>query len=259
MVVAPPTSVPSVFAYSTGLSGYDLDQMTIVTVGAGTATALEDTLRTTASLSVSVVASGGIQLATVTIDSMSINSVRDTMAPIRLLAGPVVMQLPVASPTPESMDSTAASSTCDSMEEAARVLAGDVHIPIPVVVERGRIWSDSTVSTLCRGGVPLTVTRISRFQISDVRNSRDSTVVVVQRQTELSLAGSGMQGTRRITVQGAGTSQTVLTYDLRGGHFLESNGQSELLLGFETIQQTEQIMQRSTTRIRRRGGSGDLD
>ena len=68
-----------------------------------------------------------------------------------------------------------------------------------------------------------------------------------------------MQGARRITVQGAGTSQTVLTYDLREGHFLESNGQSELLLGFETIQQTEQITQRSTTRIQRRGRSGNID
>ena len=255
-VVTPSTSIPSTFTYADGLSGYDLDQVTTITVGAGGATAVEDTLRTTAGLTLSVTGGGVAQTVTVTVDSMVVRSVRDTAALPRQLAAPVVVLLPIISPVQERIDSTALFSTCDSMEEAARVLAGDVHVPIPVVIERGQAWSDSTVSTLCRGGIPLVVTRVSRFQIDDVRSSRDSTVVLVQRQTVLSVAGSGMQGSRRITVTGDGRSETVFTYDLRGGRFLGSSGQSELLLGFETIQQTEQIVQRSTTRIRFRDPAG---
>ena len=196
--------------------------------------------------------------ATVTIDSMAISSVRDTMVPVRQLAAPVVVQLPVVSTPPETMDSTALYSTCDSMDEAARVLAGDVHVPIPVTVERGQVWTDSTVSTLCRGGIPLTVTRVSHFQISNVRNSRDSTLAEVHRQTVLTLVGWGMQGSRRITVRGEGSSQTLFTYDLRAGRFLGSSGQSELRLGFETIQQTEQVVQRSTSHVRLRTIPGEV-
>ena len=237
------------------MSSYDLSQVTTVTVGSDGATA-DDTLRTTAGLTLSVSAGTGAHEVTVTIDSMVISSVRDTVTPVRQLPGPVVMHLPVIASMQESIDSVALLSNCDSMEEAARALAGDVHVPIPVAVQQGRTWTDSSTVTLCRGGIPLSVTRVSRFEISDVRSSRDSTVVMVQRQTTLSLNGSGTQGARRITVRGDGTSQTVFTYDLRGGRFLGSTGQSELILGFETIQQTEQVVQRSTTSIQLRSVPG---
>jgi hypothetical protein len=251
-ITVPSTSVPSTFTYTEGTSRYDLDQMTTIVVGTDGGAAAEDSLRTIAGLTLSVTGAA----TTITIDSMVITSVRDTLTPVRQLSAPVVVQAPILPTVQQGSDSTALFSTCDSMEEAARVLAGDVHVPIPVAVARAQTWRDSTTSTLCRGGIPLTVTRVSDFQISDVRSSGDSTVATVQRHTVLTLTGSGLQGSRRITVRGDGTSETVFTYDLRGGRFLGSSGQSELRLGFETIQQTEQVVQRSTSSVRLRPAVG---
>jgi hypothetical protein len=155
-----------------------------------------------------------------------------------------------------ALDSAMIASTCDSMEEAARSLAADTYLAIPGSLEQGREWNDSTVSDLCRGGIPLTATRASRYRIVEVRQTRDSTIARIARQTTLSLGGSGLQGTRRITVRGDGSSEAMLTYDVRGGRFLESTGQSVLQLTFETIQQTERVVQRSTSNVRLRPGQG---
>ncbi len=253
-ITEPSTPIPTIFTYAEGTSRYDLDQVTTIVVGADSAAPAADTVRTTAGLTLSVTGA----TTTITIDSMAISSVRDTMTPVRQLAAPVVVQAPVLLTVQQGTDSTALLSTCDSMEEAARVLAGDIHVPIPVVVVPAQTWRDSTTSTLCRGGIPLTVTRVSDFHISDVRSSGDSTVATVQRHTVLTLTGSGLQGSRRIMIRGDGRSETVFTYDLRGGRFLGSSGQSELHLGFETIQQTEQVVQRSTSSVRLRPVSGEI-
>jgi hypothetical protein len=241
------------FAYREGTYAYDLRQLTTVTVGGGGAPSVDDTLQIQAGLTYSIANGAGSPLVSVTIDSLVIASVRDTTTPIRRLGAPVTVQLPVSTPpllTPD--DSLALLSGCDSMEETARTLAGDVHIQIPVPIQEAQGWTDSVTIVLCRGAIPLTGVRVSRYQISSVRETRDSAVATVARHTSLTITGAGMQGTRRITVRGEGQSETSFTYDVRGGRFLESAGQSVLQLGFETIQQTEQVVQRSTSSVRLR-------
>ena len=252
----PPTAVglPLSFTYRDGTYAYDLHQLTIVTVGSQGAPPVEDTLRTRGALTYSVSSSTGVPAVSVTVDSLTIASVRDTAAQVRQLMTPVVLQLPLVQPPAPitAEDSLAFLSTCDSMEETARNLATDIHIQIRVPIQAGQQWADSTSSTLCRGAIPLTAVRMSRYQITAVRDTRDSAVVTVARQTSLTISGSGMQGARRITVRGEGTSDALFTYDVRAGRFLQSTGQSVLQLGFETIQQTEQIIQRSTSTVRLR-------
>ena len=258
-VPLPPAKGPLSFTYRDGSYIYDLRQATTVSVGVGGvdgAVALEDTLQTSGSLTYTISSVTGAPVVSVTIDSLVITSVRDTTTPVRRLGAPVSAQLPLTSPlltTPD--DSAVFLSTCDSMEEAARVLAADVHLQIPVALQEGQRWTDSTSTTLCRGGIPLTAVRISQLQIGRIRENRDSTIATVTRQTALTITGSGMQGARRITVRGQGTSETLFTYDVRAGRFLESTGQSALQLGFETIQQTDQVTQRSTSSVRLRAAA----
>ena len=247
-------SLPN-FVYRDGTYTYDLRQTTTVTVGVDSGTLTEDTLQTIAGLTYSISANAGAPVVSAMIDSLVITSKHDTLAPVRRLAAPVVVQLPLLPfSVATAVDSTALLSTCDSMEETARALAGDLYIQIPVPVQEAQSWSDSTSLVLCRGGIPLTATRISRFYITEVRESRDSVLAKVLRQTSLTITGSGTQSARRITVRGQGTSETAFTYDLRAGRFLESTGQSVLQLGFETIQQTEQVIQRSNSSVRLRAG-----
>jgi hypothetical protein len=252
---APPTTrPPSTFSYRDGSYAYDFRQTTTVSVGTEVGPVVEDTLQTVAGLTYAFSTGPGTPpLASVTIDSLVIASVRDTMAPVRRLAAPVTAQLPLVSlPMTTTADSTALLATCDALDDAARALASDLYVRIPVVVERGQSWTDSTAIAMCRGGIPMTGTRISRFQVTDVRTSRDSAVAKISRQSSLTLAGVGTQGTRRITVRGEGSSETLLTYDLAAGRFLESTGQSVLQLGFETIQQTDRVVQRSSSTVRLR-------
>ena len=256
--VSPPSpSGPLVFTYREGNYAYDVRQTTTVTVGADGGLSAEDTMITMAGLTYSISSTTGIPAVSVQIDSLTISSARDTTALPRRLSGPVMVTLPLTySPMLTSLDSATISSSCDSMEEAARSLAADTYLSIPVSLEQGHEWNDSTVSGLCRGGIPLTATRASRYRIIEIRQTRDSTIARIARQTILSLGGSGLQGTRRITVRGDGSSEATLSYDVRGGRFLESTGQSLLQLTFETIQQTERVVQRSTSSVRLRPGQG---
>jgi hypothetical protein len=242
-----------VFRYQDGQYGYEVRQMTTVEVGSGATPLVADTVQTMAALTYTVSTTAGTPIVSVTVDSLVISSARDSTAPPQRLGAPVTVQFPITYvPPTTATDSAALLTTCDSMDEAARVLAADGYLQIPIPLERSRGWSDSSSVVLCRGGIPLQATRVSHFQISDIRQSRDTTIAVISRQTALTLRGTGSQGTRRITVQGQGTSETVFTYSVNTGRFLGNTGQSVLQLVFETVQQTEQVVQRSSSTVQLR-------
>lgn len=265
-----PGSIPSgtiPLNYGTGTFAYDIVQTTLVTVGADTLGSLQDTLLTTASLTYSIQRASDSLRIVGTVDSLSVSSARDSMGP-RVLLTPVIVELeppavlrdsmPVSvidSVTGTPVDSPAVLSSCDTMEDAARSLARDALLRLPANAQPRQQWRDSTSVTICRGGIPMMATTISAFEIQDVQPRGDSLVVPIVRRSVLTLSGTGTQGTRRITITGTGTSETVFSYELRGGVFLESQGQSILQLRFETIQQTEQVTQQSTSRVRRRGAA----
>ena len=248
--------VATTFAYRDGTHSYDLQQTTIVTVGGGSAGNIEDTVVTTGSLTYTLRNLGDTLVVMGVIDSLSVTSARDTSALARRLLAPVTVELGAGRDTSISLpvDSTKAPASCDSMEDAARAIARDIHIRLPVGLQRGQRWTDSTTTPVCRGGIRMAATTVSSFEVQDIQVRGDSTLVGVMRRSTLTLAGTGVQGSRRIAVAGSGTSEALFRYDLRAGAFVESTGQSVLELRFETIQQTEQVTQRSTSRVRRRPG-----
>ena len=249
--VSPATAIR--LNYSTGTFAYDLHQTTVVTVGTDSLGGLQDTLLTTASLTYSVQRPNDTLRIIGVVDSLAVSSARDSTGP-RLLLAPVTVELEpdtAAAPMPTT-DSTALVGSCDSMEEAARAIARDVLIRLPANTRPHQRWTDSTSVVVCRGGIPMTAVTLSTFEIQDVQPRGDSLIVPIIRRSILTLSGTGTQGARRISVNGTGTSETRFTYELRGGVFLESQGQSVLQLRFETIQQTEQVVQRSMSTVRRR-------
>ena len=257
VIATPPqtSNTPTpVFAYKDGSYWYDLEQTTIVAVGGDGRTPMEDTLVTRGSLTFTIRRSNDSLVVAAIIDSLSVTSLRDTVGTPRRLGGPTTIDLeprlePASVPVIDSMSIPA---SCDSMEEAARAIARDVHIRIPTGLLRSQQWTDSTSSAVCRGGVPMIATTRSTFEVQDVRSRGDSAIAQVIRRSTLMLTGVGLQGSRRIAVEGTGTSETVFSYDLRVGAFIESSGHSTLQLRFETLQQTEQVTQRATSRVRLR-------
>ena len=249
--VTPAMAIP--LNYSTGTFAYDLHQTTMVTVGTDSLGGLQDTLLTTGSLTYSVQRLNDTLRIIGVVDSLAISSARDSTGPRRLLTPVTVALEPdTAAPTMVAPDSTAMPSSCDSMEDAARAIARDILIRIPANAHPHQRWTDSTSVVVCRGGIPMTAVTVSTFEIQPVQPRGDSLIVQIIRRSTLSLSGTGTQGVRRISVAGTGTSETRFSYELRGGVFLESQGQSVLQLRFETIQQTEQVVQRSVSTVRRR-------
>ena len=257
-----PTAIP--LNYSPGTFAYDLVQTTVITVGTDSLGSAQDTLLTTASLTYSIQHLNDTLRIVGIVDSLSVSSVRDSMGP-RLLLAPLTIELdppaipdstgiPVVDPAIVNppTDLPPVPPSCDTMEDAARALARDALPRLPANAHPRQHWVDSASVTVCRGGIPMTATTISTFEIQDIQPRGDSLVVPVVRRSTLDLSGTGTQGSRRITVTGSGTSETVFTFELRGGVLLESQGQSILQLRFETIQQTEQVTQQSTSRVRRR-------
>ena len=247
---AQPTVLPAL-EYSTGTFVYGLEQQTIITVGTDSAAPMQDTVSVTGLLTYSIERAGDVIRVSGTVDSLMVRSVRDTT--VRRLTAPVQLDLQPSGSLPmlSAGDSTTMGS-CDTMEDAARAIAEDIHIRIPANTQARHRWTDSTTRIVCRGGVPMIVTMLSVFEARDTESYTDTVILPIVRRSTLTLAGSGTQGTRRITLSGNGTSETTFRYDLRRGLFLDSEGQSVLQLRFETTQQTEQITQRSSSRVRRR-------
>ena len=216
----------------------------------------EDTVRTAASLAYLIASRDGRLAVSAVVDSLVVVSTRDTTTILpRQLLVPVEVELPLRPMVLESAeDSIALMSKCDTMEEAARGLVRDAHLDLPLAMSHGQSWTDSSSMVLCRGGVPLTVVTRSTFQVDTSSTTRNHIIVI--RLTELGVNGFGTQGVRRISVSGKGTSETRFTYDLSGGHLVESTGRSLLQLSFETIQQTEQVVQRSESRVVFRNTTG---
>ncbi len=259
-----PLAVTVPLNYGTGTFIYDLRQTTLITVGTDSLGSLQDTLRTSALLTYSIQRPNDTLRIVAVVDSLSVASARDTAGP-RLLVTPVTLELEPAwrndstaipplgvDSTAPAVDSTIVPSSCDTMADAARAIARDVLIRIPSNAQPRQQWTDSTSIVVCRGGIPMTAITVSTFEIQDVMPRGDSLILPVIRRSSLTLSGVGTQGARTITVTGSGTSETVLSYELRGGVFLESRGESVLQLRFETIQQTEQVTQRSTSTVHRR-------
>lgn len=250
-----PRMTPLSFTYSDGRFHYDLQQTTVIAVGTPDNISAEDTILTRASFIYSISTVDGTPAFSATVDSLVVMSSRDSVLPARYLLMPVTVEFPFISEalfSPE--DSAAFRSTCDTMDSAARALVADIHVQLPVPMEPGQNWTDSSSVLLCRGGIPMTIVALSSFRVLDLPSTGDGRPIGVRRQTNLILGGSGTEGTRRISVTGRGTSEALFIYGRQEGRLVESTGQSLLELDFETIQQTERVVQRSSSHVFFRAG-----
>jgi hypothetical protein len=215
---------------------------------------MEDTLVTRASLTYAILRATDTLVVIARVDSMTVGSTRDTSALPRRLATSVTLDLrPIIDSIPMIVaDSAMIPPGCDSMDDAARAIARDLHVRLPAGIQPGQRWTDSTSASICRGGIPMTAITVSTFEVQAPRSAGDTTILPIVRRSALALRGTGMQGSRRIAVTGTGISETLFRYDLGAGVLLDGLGESTLQLRFETIQQTEQVLQRSSSRLRLR-------
>jgi len=245
-----PAAIPTSFIYRDGEHVYDIRETTILTIQTDTALPVFDTVETTAKLSYRIHRSDTPSIVA-TIDSLSIRSSRDSTSVARHLDTTVVLvfSLDLASAEPNQ---AVEFPSCDSMNGLARALAQSTLVRIPQTITIGYTWTDSVTASLCRGGIPMVSSARSVYRIQDILDTAGTSLLRIARITKLSLSGSGLQSSRQVTVAGQGQSETLLTYDISQGIFLESDGQSILELSFETLRQRQFVNQRSVSRVLRR-------
>ena len=121
---------------------------------------------------------------------------------------------------------------CDRPEVSAMQLARELLVRVPDGVGEGDQWRDSTVTLVCRSGVPLTVYTITHSTLATV--SRET--LVVRREMTTRLEGKGGSAFRAFDLVGTGSGSQRLEIAARTGILETLQGSSTL-----TMQLTERI------------------
>lgn len=121
---------------------------------------------------------------------------------------------------------------CDRPEVSAMQLARELLVRVPDGVGEGAQWRDSTVTLVCRSGVPLTVYTITHSTLVTV--SRET--LVVRREMTTRLEGKGGSAFRAFELVGTGSGTQRLEIAARTGILETLQGSSTL-----TMQLTERI------------------
>jgi len=127
---------------------------------------------------------------------------------------------------------------CDRPELGAVALAKDLLIRIPDGVAVGDRWRDSTVSLVCRTGVPITVHTSTQYQLERLDDNR----AIVVRTSAATLEGKGGSAFRALEL--SGTSTGTQRADVR-----RATGVLEKLEGTSTL--TLQVSERSPAGVPR--------
>lgn len=120
---------------------------------------------------------------------------------------------------------------CDRPEVSAMQLARELLVRIPDGVEENDQWRDSTVTLVCRNGMPLTVYTTTRSTLEKM--SRET--LVVKRDISTRLEGKGGTAFRAFELVGSGSGSQRL-------EIAASSGLLERLQGTSTL--TMQVVER---------------
>jgi hypothetical protein len=236
------------FSYREGIYTYDFNEIAVLTISnPNQAFGTSDTVSTSATFTYTIAKPGANLALIASIDSFAITSPMDSIR----LDSALVLDLWRDS----SLLSTGISAipdSCDSEKDVARRLAGRILVRVPLGLNPGTTWQDTTHATTCRGGIPLSIRTVNNYRAYHPVDPSRSSLVHVDRTTEVMLSGSGFQGNHPVSVTGTGHGQGNLVFELARGLFLQSDGQSSLTLVFDVSGQTQTIHQTSGTKVRLR-------
>ena len=141
---------------------------------------------------------------------------------------------------------------CDRPEVSAMQLARELLVRIPDGVVVGDQWRDSSVTFVCRSGIPLTVYSTSRSTLEQ----RSGAMLVVVRASTATLEGKGGSAFRAFELAGTGSGLQRLEINATTGLLERLQGTGTLTLqAMERIPpgspRTQQVLQRVEIRAER--------
>ncbi|MDQ8171442.1 MAG: hypothetical protein P3B76_02045 [Gemmatimonadota bacterium] len=143
---------------------------------------------------------------------------------------------------------------CDRPEVSAMQLARELLVRVPDGVAVGGTWRDSTVTLVCRSGLPLTVYTITRSRLEQ----RSGALLVVMRESTSTMEGKGGSAFRAFELSGSGSGMQRLEISATTGIMERLQGTSSLTLrvverippGAPRLQQVLQRVEIRAERVR---------
>lgn len=143
---------------------------------------------------------------------------------------------------------------CDRPEAGAAALARDLLVRVPDGVSVGSRWKDSTVTLICRSGVPMTVYSTVNSLLEELTGDR----LVIRREIAGRLEGKGGSAFRALELAGTSSGSQRVEIAAQRGTVERLEGSATLMLtAVERLPgnppRTQQIIQRTdVTAVRAR-------
>ena len=117
---------------------------------------------------------------------------------------------------------------CDQPEMSALSLVRELLVRLPPELEVGQVWSDTTRTFLCRGGVPITVQHVATATVRELASgpSGPFTRVIIDRAITTRMEGELTTSWRSVGLTGRGSGTQRLVVDALQGTLVELTSES---------------------------------
>lgn len=265
-----PAPAPAPFVYASGTYTYAVENE--ATIAATSGPARVDTVRSRSIITYRLSPRGDTTFVEGTVDSVSVSSTGSPQGMATATAGagavatgsfPFSFKISpngvVRSPGRDS------ATVCASADIAAIATARDLLVSVPTLLAHGAQWTDSAVTTSCRGMIPV-VTRAARTAdvawaiVPDTIRTAPDTIRTatgggglpayrILRTSIATMGGEGQVAGRHITITGTGSSTNALYLEPLRGVFLGSIGDAVTRLFVDTGSERQEFEQRVRQRV----------
>ena len=124
---------------------------------------------------------------------------------------------------------------------------------VPLMLQTGTSWIDSSTVTICSGSIPVEFTSVRTYTVAgEIRESGDG-AIVVERSERTRATGEGTQGQHRVGLQATGSGSARLFLEPATGLLRLAEGESRTAITIRSSgrqQQFVQTVKERTTRVR---------
>lgn len=164
------------------------------------------------------------------IDSFTVRGLENTLKP-NTGESPATTKVPVLADPPLNMLFDAAfdernmrvatrpplANLCDRPETGATNLVRDLLVRVPRNLTVGKTWQDSTISFVCRLGVPITSRMKSVYTVERADKVQDGFELTVKRVSDTQLNGELKSTWRTVTIAASGRTTHTIRLDGTSG------------------------------------------
>jgi hypothetical protein len=117
----------------------------------------------------------------------------------------------------------------------ALAIARAFLLAIPRSLAPGASWTDTVVTTTCRGEIPVNTTAVRHFTVSlEHPAGQRAPAILVVRQSTADLRGTALHRNQPVALHGSGTGSYQDHYDAFTGRLLSSAGASDVVVALGT-------------------------